>query len=302
VATLHSLILARSWRRAVGAAFGLTLLAAPGEAQTVDSVYVQAQRLVSGGNGAAGRALVDSVLTATPPGTMAYAEALYWKATLAETAAVAERAYLTVAVEYPLSPRASAALLRLSQLEFARGERALGRHLARLTREHPGSTPEGRAGLWGVRMLFDEGDAFTACALMTMTRAGVPTGEVELLNQIEYLAPRCMNVTAADTSRGGQPVVAADTAAAKPPASGTARPPAPSGPAFSVQIAAYRTKAEATTLATRLTRRGYQARVTAEAPYRVRIGRYATRPEAIAALQKMRQSNLTGIVVEAEKR
>jgi cell division septation protein DedD len=132
-----------------------------------------------------------------------------------------------------------------------------------------------------------------------MTRAGIDAGEVEVANQIDYMAGRCINVAAAppDTTSAATP----DSSATKATPTTTTRA-TPSGPAYSVQIAAYKARADADALAKRLTKRGYQARVTADAPYRVRIGRYPTRPEAMAALQKMRQSNLTGIVVEAEKR
>ena len=63
-------------------------LLAQGAARTVpDSVFARAQRLVTGGNGADGRAIVDSVLQAVPPGSPDHAEPLYWRAALAETAA-----------------------------------------------------------------------------------------------------------------------------------------------------------------------------------------------------------------------
>jgi TolA-binding protein len=159
-----------------------------------DSIFARARTLVGAGNGAAGRALVDSVLAVATPGTNAYAEALYWKARLAETAATAERSFLQVAVEYPLSPLAGDALIRLAVLESGRGDRAsAARHLARLTREHPIDRPKAQEGLWGVRLLFDQGDALSACALLSMTRAGIDAGEVEVANQIEYMAARAVD-------------------------------------------------------------------------------------------------------------
>ena len=36
------------------------------------------------------------------------------------------------------------------------------------------------------------------------------------------------------------------------------------------------------------------------APYRVRIGRYASRADALSALTRMKSSRVNGIVVEAE--
>ena len=44
-----------------------------------DSLFRRARRLVSEGDGAAGRALVDSLLRATTEGTPSYGDALYWR-------------------------------------------------------------------------------------------------------------------------------------------------------------------------------------------------------------------------------
>src|SRR5437868_15243931 len=91
------------------------------------ALFARARRLVSDGNGALGRVLVDSALAAATPGTSGYAEALYWRATLAERAADAERDYRQIAVEYPQSPRAVDALVRLAQLDLIRGQPAAAR-------------------------------------------------------------------------------------------------------------------------------------------------------------------------------
>ena len=62
----------------------------------------------------------------------------------------------------------------------------------------------------------------------------------------------------------------------------------PSGPGFSVQVAAYRDRGEADSLAKRLTDKGYPAFVlapvkgTSTAYFRVRVGKYKTRKDAEA--------------------
>ncbi|MGH7695417.1 MAG: hypothetical protein ACRENH_10560, partial [Gemmatimonadaceae bacterium] len=81
------------------------------------------ERLAGAGNSSAARALADSLLAASPEGSDLFIEALYWHAVLDSTAAGAERDYLRVVVEYPLTPRASSALLRLAELEMARQAR-----------------------------------------------------------------------------------------------------------------------------------------------------------------------------------
>lgn len=73
--------------------------------------------------------------------------------------------------------------------------------------------------------------------------------------------------------------------------------------AWSVQVAAFKTKAEADKLASGLTQRGYQARVDADgAWFRVRIGRYATSKEAEEALTRIKAKQMTGFVVRAPER
>jgi cell division protein FtsN len=47
--------------------------------------------------------------------------------------------------------------------------------------------------------------------------------------------------------------------------------------------------------------RGYDVRVTADRPYRVRIGHFATRAEAVALVAKLSALQITAIVMETEK-
>ena len=68
-----------------------------------DSLYRRARKLVLEGNGAAGRALVDSLLARATTGTAEYGDALYWHGALSATLADAERDYRRVIVEYPLA-------------------------------------------------------------------------------------------------------------------------------------------------------------------------------------------------------
>src|SRR4029079_16602359 len=110
------------------------------------------------------RLLVDSMLAATPPGAAEYADALYWRAALASSAASAESDYRRIVVEYPLSPHAGDALLQLANLEVARADRAnAGTHLQRLLLENPGRPERGRAGYQLTRVLFEQGDVVRGC-------------------------------------------------------------------------------------------------------------------------------------------
>jgi cell division protein FtsN len=82
-----------------------------------------------------------------------------------------------------------------------------------------------------------------------------------------------------------------------------AKPVAAASRGYSVQVAAYSHKPEAEKLTATLNKRGYSARVDGSvAPFRVRIGRYATENEAEAALKKIKASHMDGFVVRAPER
>jgi cell division protein FtsN len=169
-----------------------TVSVAQAPPRPLDPVFVRAQTLVSDGNGAAGRALIDSVIAVTPPTARLYPEALYWRASLAANAADAESDYRHIVVDYPLAPQAEDALLRLAQLELARGDRdgAL-RHLQRIQRDYPRSKSLARASYWSARVFFEKNDIASACAANANALLQAGTSEVELRNQIQYQGQRC---------------------------------------------------------------------------------------------------------------
>jgi len=319
-------------------------------ARTTDPVFVRAQALVSDGNGAAGRALIDSVIATTSPTARMYPEALYWRASLASNAADAESDYKHIVVDYPLAPQAEEALLRLAQLELARGDREGALlHLQRIPRDYPRSKSLARASYWTARVLFEKNDIPNACAANAnaLTQAG--DGEVELRNQIQYQGQRCPSaaavaaikpaaeaaspnpVTPTASSTPASVVTAPAEVATPAPASNptltsnppvaekatvidSAKLPVPTMPptkastvsrsiGYSVQVAAYNRKIEADKLASSLRARGYQARVDGSAaPFRVRIGRYATAKDAEEALKKIKAKHMDGFVVRAPER
>lgn len=188
----------------------------PAQSSGSDSLFRRARRLVSEGNGTAGRALVDSLLKGEAEGGKGYGDALYWRGALAETAADAERDYRRVIVEYPLSTYADDALLAIAELEQARGDRAGAlQHLQRFVKEHPASTARGTAALAAARLAFEQRDIRTGCAMLGDARGSVSATDVELRNQIDYYTPRCP-----PSGAGANAVVAAIAAppsAAAPP-------------------------------------------------------------------------------------
>jgi hypothetical protein len=283
-------------RMLVAAALGLVSMLVPAERagaqQQTDSLGQRVQRMVSDGDRDRARALVDSVLFTLTEGTPAYADALYWRAYSVRDAAEAERGYLRVAIEYPMSPRAEDALFALAQLRRARGDRMGERRLLdRLLREHPGGRRVPAAGHRLAQVAFEDGDAVAACAAISTARARVSRNDVELSNQIEYFVPRCNALTAADSARA-----AGDSSETPGIESGD--------PGFSIQVAAFNAKRDADLLMRRLNGRGFDVRVVGtRAPYRVRIGRYATREDATDALARVKRAGLAQArVVEAEPR
>ena len=332
-----------------------------------DSVFNRARRLVSEGDGATGRALVDSMLRVVPEGTPAYGNALYWRGALAETAADAERDYRRVIVEYALSPYADDALLALAELEQARGDRAAAyQHLQRFVREHPMGPARARAGLAAARLAFEQRDVARGCAMIADARASAGSAEVELLNQIDYQGSRCAasasasasatspSSTAAPSVRSsGAPIGAPSSAPRAPSAESTTRPapasatrsaeaPAradttasrtaktttPRAPATSataarepaakeppakepaakasasrgiwtIQLAAYNTRADAEALVRKLGARGVKARISGDKkPFRVRLDYYETRQAAAARVAELRQNGIIGFVTD----
>lgn len=289
----------------------LAIAASSAGAQVPDDVsraYERASTLVRDGQGEEGRRIVDSLFVRAREGTDEHAEALYWRAALARDAQQAERDYRLLVVQYPVSPRTARALLALAQIELARGdrERALA-HLVRIDREHPSGDVAGTAAFWTARVRFEMNDEPRACAALDDAQRGLGADDVELRNQVEFYATRCVGVER-DTSRSVASRADAESAApggSRPasPAAGRAAAAAESAAApsaaFAVQIAAYSSRADADALVNRLARRDVRARVVSAEPlFRVWTGNYATRAEANAALRKLREQRIEGFVVQ----
>jgi cell division protein FtsN len=301
---------------------------------------------VSEGNGAAGRALVDSLLAASDPSTPAYGDALYWHGALAPTAAAAEADYRRVIVEYPLAYYSGDALLAIAELEQARGDRAGAmQHLQRFVREHPDNPGRGIAALGVARLAFEQRDSTLACSMLVEARRSMSATDVELRNQIEYYGNRCSSPASVVASAPvpaarapvNAPVVAPTDTPAKAPATAPApvRKPAPAtvaketvkepareparevareAPApkrttiaprtvtrYTVQVAAYDTRADAAALVKKLAARGIKARVSGTSkPFRVRLALHTTRKDANAELSAMRKRGIEGFVAEEE--
>jgi hypothetical protein len=272
-------------------------------AQSPDAVFDRARRLVVNGNGAGGRLLIDSVITATPPDSPVYGEALYWRAALAATNTDAERDYRRLIVEYPLSPHAGDALYAIAQLENARGDKAsAATHLGQFLSDNPRRPDRPAATLLYVKLLLEQNQLPRGCSALRQTISEIPDSLVETRNQLEFYLPRCVAsdvtpggavpVNSAATSRGGSRD--SSRAASVPTAAPKAR--------YTLQVAAYKTRAEADALAKRLRAREIDdVRVVSMAKlYRVRIGRFVTREGAAATQRQLKARKIDTIITDAE--
>jgi tetratricopeptide (TPR) repeat protein len=205
-----------------------TLPAVAGAQSARDStLYLRAQQMVANGDAAGGRKLADSVANAAPTGTSAYAEGLYWRATLAANARDSEQAYRQIIVDYPLSGRVPDALLRIGQLESARGENAAAlQHFQRLVLEHPRSPLHAEASYWVARLYFDANDPPHACAANSDAMASAPASNVELKNRIDFQQQRCRGVTLATNA----PAAPASVPVKNVPATSAPKPPVKPAP------------------------------------------------------------------------
>jgi hypothetical protein len=261
----------------------------------VSRVVARARGLIENGAGAEARALLDSLVGALAPASDDLAEALYWRATLAERATDAERDWKRLTIESPLSPRAADALVRLGELEMLRAHPATARpYFGRVIKDFADTPQRTKATLWVVRSWFDERNTGEACTTLGAMPVGdVPDGELRL--QYDELKRQCgKSASANGASANGASASAASATDARvtgPAVAGDAR--------FSVQLAAYDTRAEAEASVRRLKARDIDARIDGDdKPFRVRVGRFARRADAIARLAALKTQGLGGFVAE----
>jgi cell division septation protein DedD len=288
------------------------LSASPALSQT-DRRLVEIIRQAQEGQGDSARIKVQRLLAATSPADTLYPQIIYTQAMVANDAGDMRRQLQRVAVEYSSSSWADDALLRLVQLDYASGNlESAARNLERIRLDYPGSSLVPQAAYWAARTYFDQRKPDLACRWIAQGITAAQ-GNVELQNQLGYLNQRCAQVaggprTTTDSQPGGAPAGDTSTTLARVPdtARPTVRPdtiPSPradtlradsmaaSLPAatparrFRLQITAVRSQTAAQGIAARLKARGYSPVVFEEnGLFKVRIGSYPTRSDAMSAL------------------
>ena len=153
--------------------------------------YERARRLVEQGQGAVGRAVADSLVAASPPGSPALAEALWWRATLSADGARAEQDLRRIIDDFSASPRVGDATVRIAQLDISRDRPDMAvPALDRLVRERPDDPARAQAAYWLARARLEIGDVRGACFALADGATWVRSSETYTRQQLVELRER----------------------------------------------------------------------------------------------------------------
>lgn len=242
----------------------LSAVSSAASAQT-DARLKSAVQLAAEGLPDSATSIVNGLLAVTPVSDPLYPEILYTQGAIARTTVEMQRSFQKVAVEYPSSPWADDALLRLAQLDFAaRNYAGTVRGAEQLRADDPSSPLIPSASYWAARAQFELGKTAEGCAWVTRGLASGGT-DIEAKNRLEFLQGRCQAGT--------------DTAAPSPP-------PTPAPGAWGVQVAAVSSEASANSVLTQLKAIGMGGSVVRESGnlYKVRVTGLPSREAADSAV------------------
>src|SRR6266550_3191620 len=251
----------------------------PLSAQT-DARLIEALRLAQSGQVDSGRAIVRRLLATLSPGDSVFPQALLAAAKIAPDAQTVSSNLNRIVVEYGAGPWADDALLLLTQLYFAQHDPAQTVQAAeRLNRDYPDSPLRPRANFSAGRAYFELKNEARGCELIQNALDGAGD-DVEFKNQVSFYASRC--------SPPATPVTTATATAT--PASPDTSAKVPTTRAYAVQVLAVKSAAQVDDMLTRLKVMGFEARVVRDSTgfFKVRVGRYATREEAVRTQQRLR--------------
>lgn len=169
----------------------LLVIAAPTASAQTDARLKTAVQLAAEGLPDSATAIVNGLLAVTPVSDPLYPEILYTQGSIARTTTEMQRAFQKVAVEYPNSPWADDALLRLAQMDFAaRNYAGTVRGAEQVRGNDPSSPLIPAAAYWAARAEFEQGRAAEGCAWITRGLAS-ESADVEAKNRLEFLQGRC---------------------------------------------------------------------------------------------------------------
>ena len=171
-----------------------------------DDVLARVRRYTSSDVSAA-RTLADSLVTSLPAGSASLPAALFAKASIAPSAAEAERDYSRIVNEFRFAPQVPDALMRLALLESARNNRAGAlKSLDRLLRDHSDAAVRSRASLLAGRLRMEAGDPARACDLLAAAYASAGNAERDVRDQAESIGALCPTPVAVMARRDPPPM------------------------------------------------------------------------------------------------
>lgn len=285
----------------------MAVFAAAAGGQQPASAGQRIQAQAARGDSASARRLADSLVANAPAGTADAADGLYWRGALARSRDSARIDLSRVVVEYSQTSAAGDALYRLALMDLTAGDKVSAqRRLVRAGRDYGSSATAGDAALELATLLMANGAMREGCATLDTALERIPAEQAEKRNRVTYMRRPCAQVeteAVADTSR---PIPAGTPSTPEAPSRGSAPrggrgTPTASVTRWSAQVGAFAIRADAERTAQRLIARGYEARVTGERPYRVRIGRFARRADATALVAKLKAERIAAFLVEAER-
>jgi hypothetical protein len=237
-----------------------------------DPRLLDAVRQAQDGQGDSARAAVTKLLTTLQPADSLYPEALYTMGLVSRNVDDMRRNYSRVAVEFTTSAWADDALVRLGMLDYAAGNpQGTVRQMEKVRSDYPGSPVMATAAEWAARALFDQRKAAEACKWVAEGYARVGD-DVEAKNRLDFLNGRCSGVsdTTPPTPEPGAGGAAARTG-------------------FGVQVGAVATKSQADKILADLKAAGFPGYVVKDGNLlKVRVGPYADRAQALAAIPKVK--------------
>ncbi len=281
------------------------------------SQLTAALRLAQDGRIDSARATLRRMEQSTVPTDTLFPGILYSSALISPTAEDVKQKLQRVVVEYPFSPWAEPSMIALAQLDYANGDPAgAGRTLEKFRTDHATSSFYPVAALWGARAGFDANDTRGACQWVTdgLARVG---DDASTRAELLALGRRCPSAAPVTTAQASAPAPAAPVATAPStalpapdtivrPAGSTSVPAPPEKPApvtttpataspaavpgaYRVQIVAANSQEAADEMLDRAKQAGFKGLIVREgAFYKVRLGEYATRSEAMAAAAKVK--------------
>jgi len=242
--------------------------------------------------------------------------ALYLAAQLEPTAELARELYVSIALSHPTSRYAPPALLRLGQLSHSTGDwqRAIG-YLERLRSDYPNARERESGYLWLVRAYMTGGRNAEACSIAGTALRG-EVRDPALNDQVrteERRACGAANATPAPTPEASNPPKPEARPEPKPEARPEPNPETRTEPnpetrtqsraaaRFAVQAGAFKAVSGANAVASGLKKAGFDARVTqldGTSLNHVRVGFFATRAEAAAMVQRMKDAGFNALIVD----